>query len=167
MNAVTQPQVCYIHMAMPHALHSVCCTALTVRSPSLKKKFASSLTGDINPQSSHWNNRKMKIAHNSAYVQMEAVNFTFALQAVIVYFFVPTSKKSLCRTLNIKLCNAHYRWVQSLSHTMTDPYHSLLFCLRIDRNFTFTWQAIIVHFYNYSNHRRGYCQPYNLTLHNS
>jgi len=31
-----------------------------------KKKFAPSLTGDINPQSSNWNNKKMKIAYNSA-----------------------------------------------------------------------------------------------------
>jgi len=29
----------------------------------------------------------MKIAYNSAYVQVESVNFTFAQQAVIVYFY--------------------------------------------------------------------------------
>jgi len=31
---------------------------------------------------------KMKIAHNSAYIQIETINFTFAQQAVIVYFYL-------------------------------------------------------------------------------
>jgi len=30
----------------------------------------------------------MTIAYNSAYIQTEALNFTFARQAVIVYFYV-------------------------------------------------------------------------------
>jgi len=30
----------------------------------------------------------MKIAHNSAYVQVETLNFTFTRQAVIVYFYI-------------------------------------------------------------------------------
>jgi len=30
----------------------------------------------------------MKIAYNSAYVQIENLNFTFARQAVIVYFYL-------------------------------------------------------------------------------
>jgi len=51
-----------------------------------QKKLAPSLTGDFNPKSSHWNNGKMKIAHNSAYVQIETFHFTFTEQAVIVYF---------------------------------------------------------------------------------
>jgi len=34
-------------------------------------------------------------------------------------------------------------------------------------NFTFTHQAVIVYFYIYSSHRRGYCQLYNLASHNS
>jgi len=29
----------------------------------------------------------MKIAYNSAYVEIETLNFTFARQAVIVYFY--------------------------------------------------------------------------------
>jgi len=46
---------------------------------SLKnKKFAPSLTGYINPQSSQQNNVKMTITNNSAYVQTETSNFTFA-----------------------------------------------------------------------------------------
>jgi len=45
------------------------------------------LTRDINPQSSQWNSRKMNIAYNSAYVQIETFNFTFAQQAVVVYFY--------------------------------------------------------------------------------
>jgi len=53
--------------------------------PPRKKKFAPSLTGDINVQSSHWNNGKMKIVYNSAYVQIETFNFTFNPQAIIVY----------------------------------------------------------------------------------
>ena len=44
------------------------------------------LTENINPQSSYWSNVKMKIAYNSAYIQTETLNFTFARQAVIVYF---------------------------------------------------------------------------------
>jgi len=48
-------------------------------------KFAPSLTGDINHQSSHWNNGK--IAGNSAYVQTETLNFNIARQVVIVYFY--------------------------------------------------------------------------------
>jgi len=39
--------------------------------------------------------KKMKIAYNSAYVQRETFNFTFAQQAIIVYecmsIFVPIS----------------------------------------------------------------------------
>jgi len=34
----------------------------------------------------------MKIAYNSAYVQIETLNFTFAQQAVIVYFYVCSKK---------------------------------------------------------------------------
>jgi len=33
----------------------------------------------------------MKIAYNSAYVQRETFNFTFAQQATIVYFYCKTS----------------------------------------------------------------------------
>ena len=55
--------------------------------PPPKKKFAPSLTGDINPQSSleQW---KMKIAHNSANVQTETLNFTFTRQGAVVYFYL-------------------------------------------------------------------------------
>jgi len=49
------------------------------------KKFAPSLTGDINPPKFPLNNVKMTIAYNSAYIQTETLNFTFARQAVIVY----------------------------------------------------------------------------------
>ena len=38
--------------------------------PPKKQKCAPSLTEDINPQSSHWNNAKIKIVYNSAYVQI-------------------------------------------------------------------------------------------------
>jgi len=51
--------------------------------------------------------KKMKIAYNSAYIQIEAFNFAFTQQAIIVYIFVPPSNKSLCRTLNIKV-QAYY-----------------------------------------------------------
>jgi len=47
-----------------------------------------SLTGDINSHSSHWNNGKMTIAYNCAYIQIETLNCTFAQQAVIVYFYL-------------------------------------------------------------------------------
>jgi len=49
----------------------------------------------------------MKIVHSSAYVQTETFTFTFAQQAIIVYFiFVPTFKKSLCRRTNINVQGA-------------------------------------------------------------
>jgi len=63
-------------------------TALVVLFPSQKKIFAPSLTGDIHAQSSHWNNGKMKNAYNSAYVQTEMFNFTFAQQAIIMYVYL-------------------------------------------------------------------------------
>jgi len=53
-----------------------------------ENKFAPSLTEDMNPQSSHWKNWKMKIAYNSAYLQMETLNFTFVWQAIIAYFYL-------------------------------------------------------------------------------
>jgi len=82
-NPVTQPRICCICMAVPHASSMLHCAA---RFPHQKKKFAPSLTGDINPQSSHWKNGKIKIAYNSAYFQIETFNCTFAQQAVIVHF---------------------------------------------------------------------------------
>ena len=33
----------------------------------------------------------MKIAYNSAYIQIETLNFTFAWQAIIVYFYVSSN----------------------------------------------------------------------------
>jgi len=36
-------------------------------------------------QSSHWNNGKMKIVYNTAYVQIETFDFTFAPKAIIVH----------------------------------------------------------------------------------
>ena len=42
---------------------------------------------NINARSSQWNNGKMKIAYNSAYVQKETFSFTFAQHAFIVYFY--------------------------------------------------------------------------------
>jgi len=57
--------------------------------PKKQKKFAPSLT---NPQSSRWNNGKMKISCSSAYVQTETLNFTFARQAILcICLFVPTA----------------------------------------------------------------------------
>jgi len=60
--------------------------ALSNPLPPPQGKCATSLTGDINLQSSYCNNGRMKIAYNSAYVQIATVNFTFTRQAVIVYF---------------------------------------------------------------------------------
>jgi len=52
--------------------------------PKKRKKFAPSVTGDINPESSHWNSGKMKIAYNSACFQAETFNFIFAQQPLLV-----------------------------------------------------------------------------------
>jgi len=91
---IIQPQVCYIHTAVPHASYKL---NYTVRRPAPKrKKFGPSLTGDINIQSSCWNNGKMKIAYNTAYVQ------TFTGQPLLcISISVPTSKKLLCQMPNI------------------------------------------------------------------
>jgi len=80
-------------------------TALLV-SPSLpqQKRFSPSVTGEINAQSSHWNNWKMKIASNSAYVQIEMFNFTLPSKPLLcISIFVPTSKTSLCQMPDINV----------------------------------------------------------------
>jgi len=81
-----------IHSAMsilhPHR-SATCILYVALRCPippPKKKKFAPSLTGDINRQSSHWNNGKMKIAYNCAYVQKETFKFHLAWQAIVVLF---------------------------------------------------------------------------------
>jgi len=65
-----------------------------------RKKFVPSLTADINVQHSCWNNRELKIAYNSAYIQTETWNFTFKL-LLCISIFVPISNKPLCRMPNI------------------------------------------------------------------
>jgi len=37
----------------------------------------------------------MKIAYNSAHVQTETLNFTFARQAVIVYFYICSNQRPI------------------------------------------------------------------------
>jgi len=86
-NPITQPRVRYIHTAMPHASYTLHCASCPIL-PSPKKEICFSLTGDINAQSSHWNNGKMKIAHNSAYVRIETFDFTFTQHAIIVYVYL-------------------------------------------------------------------------------
>jgi len=58
--------------------------------PPKEKKSAPSITGYINPQSSNWNNGKMKIACNCAYVQTETFKFHLCLASfycVFLYLF--------------------------------------------------------------------------------
>ena len=62
---ITQPWVCYIHTTVPHASYTLHCFVWFLPP---KKKFSISLTGGINPRSSNWNNGKIKISHNSAYI---------------------------------------------------------------------------------------------------
>jgi len=83
------------------------------KSNSPSKKFAPSLTEGINTQNSHWNNEKMKIAYNSAYIQIKTFNYTFAQQAFIVYFYCAKQARSQQRstrrrylTLNSAACVA-------------------------------------------------------------
>jgi len=54
--------------------------------PPKEKQICSSTNWRFNAQSSHCSNGKMKIACNSAYIQIETFNFTFAQQSFIVYF---------------------------------------------------------------------------------
>jgi len=91
---------------MLHACYILYC-AVRFPHPS-KKKFSPSVTGDIDLQSSHWNNGKMKIAYNSAYVQIEIINFTFAQQAVIVYslFQLPRNCYAQCQILSCTMPTA-------------------------------------------------------------
>jgi len=69
-------------------MHPICtlhCASCPIPLLPPKKRYAPFLTGDIHAQSSNWNNGKMKIAYNSAYVQTETFNSTFAQQAIIMY----------------------------------------------------------------------------------
>jgi len=48
---------------------------------------------------------KMKIAYNSAYVQIETFNFTFAQQTFIVYFYCTKQSMQLATMLpHVKFC---------------------------------------------------------------
>jgi len=70
-----------------------------------KEKFSPSLADDINPESSHWNNGKMKIACNAAYIQTETLNFTFAWQAVIVYCYICFNhRRGYCHNVTTLVC---------------------------------------------------------------
>jgi len=71
-----------------------------------KHEICPFLTGDTNPQSCHWNNGKTKTAYNSAYVQIETYNFTFAQQVAVVYFYLCSNFQDIAMP-NIKLHNAH------------------------------------------------------------
>jgi len=99
INPITQPRVCYIHMSMSHMSYTLHCA---VQFPTPKKKFPL-------PSWRQWNNGKQKlpIAPNSAYIQIPSPSKPI----LCICIFVPTSKKSLCQTSNIKLCNAHCRRV--------------------------------------------------------
>jgi len=96
-NTITQPWVHYIHTAMPHASCTLLCASCQPLPPP-KKKFSPFLTGDINPQSSHWNNGKMKIAYNSAYIQKCLILPSPSNPLLCMSIFVPISKKLLHRT---------------------------------------------------------------------
>jgi len=79
-------------------------TALAVLFYLPKNKFAPPLlTGDIHAQSSHCNNGKLKIAYNSAYIQIETFNFSFAQKAIIVYIQLPKNCYAECQILRYKL----------------------------------------------------------------
>jgi len=88
-----------------HRLCSATCvlyiTLLTLHCPLKKKEICPFPNWRYKPQCSHWNNGKMKIACNSAYVQTETLNFTFARQAIIVYFY------NCCNCCNLILRNGY------------------------------------------------------------
>jgi len=98
-------------VSMLHPYRSTACVVyatLHCLIPPPPKKHFPSKTGDINPQSSHWNNGKMKITCNSAYVWTETFNFTFAGHATIVYFY-------LCSNFQeITMQNAKYECISRL-----------------------------------------------------
>jgi len=69
------------------------CYIVLSHSPLPLKRNLPLLTGDINLQSSHLNNGKIKIVYNSAYVHIET-KFYLRLASRFVYFY---------------LCQAYYR----------------------------------------------------------
>jgi len=64
----------YIHIAVPHSSYTLHCTVLS-------PKETGPFPGDINTQSSQWNNGKMKIAYNSGNVQIGTLNFNKSSKA--------------------------------------------------------------------------------------
>jgi len=80
-------------------LHCAVSSLIPSLHPKKQKKFTPSLTEDINPQSSNWNNGKMKIACNSAYIQTN-FNFSFAQKPAIVYCYIRLANRhGYCRSV--------------------------------------------------------------------
>jgi len=73
---------------MPQAPYTLHCASCSIPPPKKEICPFPNWSGDIRTQNSHWNNGKMKIAYNSASVQIETFNFTFAQQAIIVYVYL-------------------------------------------------------------------------------
>jgi len=89
----------------PHR-SATCVIYVTLCCPILPPKMCPFPNWRYYPQSSHWNNGKMKTAGNSAYVQTETLNYTFTQQAVFVCFYfcsnfqeiaIPTSNVNKCK----------------------------------------------------------------------
>jgi len=70
-----------------HPTHYIAYIALSDPPPK-NNKFAPFITGDTSHRSTHWDNGKMKISCDSAYVQTETLNFIFARQTIMVYFYL-------------------------------------------------------------------------------
>ena len=78
----------------------------------IPSKIVSSLTGDINSQSSQMEQWKMKIAYNTAYVQIETVNFTFAQPSKLslcIFYICSNFQDIAMPNVKIKLRVAHCR----------------------------------------------------------
>jgi len=58
----------------------------------------------------------MKTAYNFDYAQTETFTLTFTQQAIIVYDFVPTFKKLLCRSISMLMAQNHSNGDKHCTH---------------------------------------------------
>ena len=82
-NPITQLRVRYILTTLPHASHTLHCAVWS--SLSQRSNFPLPFKLRYKLQSTHWNNGKMKIAYNTAYVETETSNFIFAGKPLFMF----------------------------------------------------------------------------------
>ena len=86
-NPITQLWVSYIYTAMTHASSTLHCASSPIPLPK-KRNLPLPKLEIFTPKDPIGTMEKWTIAYNSAYVQTETFNFTFAQQASIVYAYL-------------------------------------------------------------------------------